>query len=529
MQAWGNPRTMRFWGIIGLIVYIAAGLLPSMLSPEAQEAGEQAAISKKLAADKARQFVQEHYGRNTAQWETAVSYRAQVDMIGYVQKLKVTSEYIKQLEPRYPLDTWFVEVREPASERVYYVDIDLRTGNPVGWTVKPAVEQHGREGRSAGRLVAEHLAARGIPASELRQVDAANGRIEYESAAPLIGDAKARFSAVVSDGRIVELTSGFSVPEVFLAEKNKHDQLGAKLSMYHLFATGALSLLALIWLFIRRRDNDWKRGSVLTLVFLAIYWTMNANMLPAFRLSAFEYGQTEGSAAAVYAVFMSVIAGVLGLGLYFSCVSGEKMWREQALWPSSRDAGFGERIADAMKKGYWICFMLLGVQALLFLAAERGFAFWTTVDPMNSPYNMAIPALFPLMAWVAAIEEEAVYRLFAIAALTKLLRFRPLAVLLSSVIWALGHVQYPIYPVYTRLIEVTVLGILFAVLFLRYGFLVVVFAHAAMDSILMGLSVLTIEGAGNIAAGLLYVVFPALVGLALSAYYRRRNAPPVPG
>nr|WP_279537943.1 CPBP family intramembrane metalloprotease [Paenibacillus turpanensis] len=144
---------------------------------------------------------------------------------------------------------------------------------------------------------------------------------------------------------------------------------------------------------------------------------------------------------------------------------------------------------------------------------------------------MNYPILFPLMAWVAAIEEEAVYRLFGIALFTKLLRFRPLAVLLSSVIWALGHVQYPIYPSYTRLIEVTVLGILFGYLFLKFGFITVVFAHAAMDSILMGLSVMSLGDTVSALSGLFYLVFPAIVGWLLAAYYKKKRPPsaaPVP-
>lgn len=139
---------------------------------------------------------------------------------------------------------------------------------------------------------------------------------------------------------------------------------------------------------------------------------------------------------------------------------------------------------------------------------------------------MLWPAIFPTMAWMAAISEEIIFRLFAIAILRKLLRNWFLAILLPSVAWALGHTAYTIYPSYTRLFEVTLLGFIFSLTFLRYGLITAIFTHATMDSLLMGLSLLaSAQTAAYSIIGILYILLPAIIGYAIMLLRRR---PPDP-
>jgi hypothetical protein len=135
---------------------------------------------------------------------------------------------------------------------------------------------------------------------------------------------------------------------------------------------------------------------------------------------------------------------------------------------------------------------------------------------------MLQPGLFPLLAWVAAISEEATFRLFGIILFKKLVRSNFLAVLLPSIIWAASHTQYPVYPVYTRLIEVTIIGIIFGYAFLKFGLITAIFAHACMDSILMGLSLFSLNNVGLAMLGGLYISLPAIIGF-LFAWLHKRN------
>src|SRR5690606_23400263 len=137
----------------------------------------------------------------------------------------------------------------------------------------------------------------------------------------------------------------------------------------------------------------------------------------------------------------------------------------------------------------------------------KAFGVWSTADPTTDIRNQLFQAGFPFLAWSAAISEEAVYRLFSIAAITMILYplcrwmyrltgkpvfLNPVfaivpAALVSSILWGAAHVGYTVYPPYTRLIEVTLIGFLFSWLFIRHGLMAAIFAHAAVDLIWMGI------------------------------------------
>ncbi|WP_040952976.1 CPBP family intramembrane glutamic endopeptidase, partial [Gorillibacterium massiliense] len=207
---------------------------------------------------------------------------------------------------------------------------------------------------------------------------------------------------------------------------------------------------------------------------------------------------------------------LLAIALYFHAVSGDQIWREKGWysWMRWRDEGFGRHIYNSMGRGYLLCLFILGVQQVLFLFADGMFHSFAVNDPSQALENMRWPMLLPLMAWMAGISEELTYRLFGIALFKKMFKLRFLAILLPSLIWAMGHTGYAIYPSYTRLLEVAVLGIIFGYAFLKYGLYTAIFTHITMDSILMGLS-LAIQGRTDYTlTGLLYMALPFLFAAA---------------
>jgi len=54
-------------------------------------------------------------------------------------------------------------------------------------------------------------------------------------------------------------------------------------------------------------------------------------------------------------------------------------------------------------------------------------------------------------------------------------------VLFSSIIWGFGHSSYAVFPFWFRAIEVSLMGLIFGVVFLRYGIIAVIAAHYAFD------------------------------------------------
>jgi hypothetical protein len=81
----------------------------------------------------------------------------------------------------------------------------------------------------------------------------------------------------------------------------------------------------------------------------------------------------------------------------------------------------------------------------------------------------------------ASLNEEINFRLFGISFAKKYLRSSFLAVLLASVIWGMGHTLYAIFPVWFRIIEVSLIGLLYGFILIRFGIIPLIVAHYLFD------------------------------------------------
>ena len=209
------------------------------------------------------------------------------------------------------------------------------------------------------------------------------------------------------------------------------------------------------------------------------------------------------------------------------------------LWPRWREPGFGREVVTGMKRGYLLAFLLLGVQSVILTGLTHGIGMFQSSDASQSSYNMLVPWLLLMLAWCAGISEETQSRLFGIgllrhwlvdgaarllgrapsprsaAALTVVAMFPP------GLFWAFGHVGYAVYPVYSRLIELAVMAMLFGWFMLRFGFLAVLFAHIILDSVLMSVQMIFDGLPGDLAAGVAGPILPAVVALGIAWMHQR--------
>ncbi|HEY4389964.1 MAG TPA: CPBP family intramembrane glutamic endopeptidase, partial [Paenibacillus sp.] len=284
-------------------------------------------------------------------------------------------------------------------------------------------------------------------------------------------------------------------------------------------------VLAIVYSIVTRAHTSFKRGLFLASLYFVLSMVGAINMLPYLQKDSLSNG---------ILVFSFVLQGVVTLlmsgSIYVSLVGGDALWRQKGrnLWPRAKEPGYGRHVLTAMKNGYAWALILLGVQSIIFLALENTIHTWSTTDASQSTYNMLLPLLFPLLAWVAGIGEEAVYRLFGIAMLKKMFKSTFVASLITSLIWAFGHTLYPIYPVISRPIELMFIGLLFSFVFLRYGFITAVFTHVIFDTILMAISLIVMGGGLNLAAGLFYLILPAIVGYLIYRFNPAHKDHPTP-
>lgn len=132
--------------------------------------------------------------------------------------------------------------------------------------------------------------------------------------------------------------------------------------------------------------------------------------------------------------------------------------------------------------GYFLCIIMLGLQALLIKFGQDHLNVWVSHIWLENLSSASLPFITALaVSLLASFNEEALYRFFAIKWGGKLFKNVWIPVLLSSLIWGFAHSGYPVYPKWFRGIELTFIGILLGFSYLRFGIIPVIVAHFLFD------------------------------------------------
>ncbi|MGM1048711.1 MAG: CPBP family intramembrane glutamic endopeptidase [Bacillota bacterium] len=526
-----NKKPLMVLGAIGLILFLIFQVFPSTAS-DTLEVKAPEMITKGAAVEAAERFVEEQLQYNIAPGkEPLVTYQSRSDVYGYLSKEKLLTEYNKKFESKYPYDVYRVRFDQNDGTSLN-VDVHMQNAGIAGFSYdmagssyKGAMLQMGgvrtqmllmiEGGISLAEkeaLATPWLHRAGYDTSKLERITGeGEPGLKYEDPETKIGDSRLRLNFSFEDRQLRSYEPVFSVPNAHTAYVEKQTLNATLLTLlgYGLF-TLVLGVLAIVYSVKTRAHTSFKRGIFLALLLFVIQMLNTYNLLPVFKADGMSDASIKG--IMIFYVGYSLVFSAL---LYFSLVGGNGLWRkEDGLnpWPRAKEPGYGVYVLESMKLGYlWAC-ILLGVQSLIFIALGLTLNTWSTTDASQSPFNMLYPWLFPLMAWFAGISEEAVYRLFGIKMVKKIVRNTFVASLITSIIWALGHTLYPIYPVISRPIELVIIGLLFSFIFLRYGYMAAVFAHVVFNSILMGFSLMMMNDPVNLWMGIFYIILPAIVG-----------------
>ena len=548
MNPVGQPLQQRalskgliFSGIIGIILFIIFQVLPSFYTSSQEE--NNTAISKAEARSKAAAFAEEQLGYAAMPNDNwTVVYQSDSSFFGYMSREKLLEDYSKKkLDQRYPFDVFQVSfLSSEQKETNLSVDLNMYTGEVVAFA-------RGAEAASAGlqalgsknaavvassdsemsleqkeNLARPWLKEWGVNPSKLQiEPNAKASGLVYTDSSVKVGESMLRYNFNFSEGEVSAFKAGFSAPSWHTSYVEKQTSLAKKLTIFgYGLPTLALGILALIYSILRRGHTSFARGVFISTIHFIIMMVSTYNMLPAATDHSTEARVSAIIMFIIYALYSLLMSSLL----YFSLVGGNGLWRqEEGLnpWPRAKEPGYGQYVLDSIRAGYIWAFVLLGVQTIMFIILSYTLNNWSTTDASQSPYNMRYAWLLPIVAWLAGLSEEAIYRLFGIRMLKKIFRSTLAACLITTLIWAFGHTLYPIYPVSSRPIELTVIGLLFSYIFLRYGFIAVMFSHVVFDSILMGATLIFMKESVNIGAGIFAIVMPFLV-----AYIVYRFNPP---
>jgi hypothetical protein len=135
--------------------------------------------------------------------------------------------------------------------------------------------------------------------------------------------------------------------------------------------------------------------------------------------------------------------------------------------------------------GYAIALITLGLQAFIFYCGQIYIGVsrdWVKLTQFSSAYVPLLSAF--VLSLRSSFNEEIIFRLFGISLLRRYLRTSILAIILTSIAWGLGHTGYAVFPIWFRIIEVSLIGIFYGFIFLRYGIIPVIVGHFLFDAFL---------------------------------------------
>lgn len=502
----------------GLLLFILLNWLSPGESGEFAPSGE--ATTRASAERAALAFAERHFGPGG--WEAFSMYDANAAATGYLSRERPDADPA-DVWPWAPFEFFRVIVGTPGDGQltVYVAASDSRV---IGWNAE-------RLARQAGSLpfasAEEAMEALGYDPADFAETGIDGETVAYTHRETL-GDLLYRVDVLAPEDRVLAVVPAVEAPDALKRLLDDYDGKAAAFALLMVLAEFLLFVAAIVAAAVLRKQAAFGRGVLMALICFVLLAVHLVNQYPAQRL------QIDDPFAAVFAgLFGQGVNMLMAAGVWLSLVAGDALWRSMGFrpWPAMRDPGFPAEAKRSVWLGYLYAFIVLGVQAVVLHAGFAFFGVWTTADPSVDPRNMLSPGLYPLLAWMAAISEEAIFRLFAVAAFAAALRpfwrwmhrltnrpvfLNPLfavapAAFLASILWGAAHVGYAVYPVPVRLVEVTLLGLVFSWLLVRHGLMAAVFAHAAVDLILMVLD-LASRNALHPVFAFVYLATPILAG-----------------
>lgn len=567
----GGLRGDRRWlwaAAAGLLVYLFVQVFPLAGGMFAAPSGSP--LTREEGERQAYAVARERFGLEADEIrELKLTHLSDSPAVAYISKHGLFAEYDEKWSSAYPTDYYLAELALGGRETLK-LRLDLGTGKLVAWTHTSGTArddgEKAAEGAEADPAATAEAGMRfaaqwGVDPTEwefdgatydgewllydFRGDGLADARLTMQIKLPASYDPSAGAPLAWKDGSVVYW---IKLPSSFTAYLDNQESLAMQLSSVgYLLPHVLMFILAIVYAAVLARHTSFLRGIFLAAMFLALYAVLTVNMIPALHSQILELGYESGGADSTVVLLVTTLFLYAGMALltYMSAVAGDGLWKSMGrpLWPRWREPEYGQTVLASMKEGYFLAFILLGVQSVILLVLEKTIGAFYSSDPSQSLLNMHYTWLLPLLAICAGISEEIQSRFFGIGLFRKwltdaargILRREPsrrttlaltfCAMLPPGLFWALGHVGYAIYPVYTRIIELMIIAVLFGWFMLRFGLMTAIFAHIAFNAILMGQQLMLDGLPGDELGGVASLLLPAAIGVAIWGLHRLLRAP----
>jgi hypothetical protein len=349
--------------------------------------------------------------------------------------------------------------------------------------------------------------------------------LEWDPDDPEAGVATLRHLIRVQGDRIGYYRHHLKVPEKFSRGVERDAGHGQLLTLVSFVLILLTVIAAGIMIVLRSRGAHvpWRMFVSVSIIMGTLALLNVINQFPVTKMN-YTTGWTYGTYIGFFLAGAVLMALAYSLWILLTGMSGHVMASDT--YPKSlgsfKDIADGRvassRVGYSCLIGYGLGLFFLGYLTAFYLFGRKFLGIWI---PADSPYSNVVayylPWLAPLaVSLMAAVSEEFTSRYFSISFLKKYLKLTPLALLLPAVIWAFAHSSYQVFPVYVRGIELTIGGIIFGIVFIKYDILACIVGHYVVDAVLFAMPLIHSQNeylriSGYIVIGLGLV--PLLLGL----------------
>jgi len=498
------------WIIFIVIALVALGIWYKLSYPQFQFVDLK--ITKQQALQEAESYLAEK-GVDTSSYRKSIVFIQDGWADRYLQQtlgFEKEEQFLKEHD--YELFYWIIRFFRESEKEEYYVDVSSKSGKIVGFThlIKDTEARQAKKKDVSKKLAKEFIKDKfGTNFAEYdfheESTEKLDKRTDYEFSWEKkgvyipwkkeedSGGAKLLVGATVSGDEVRDFyKSDLDIPEKFIRYVENQMILGR--SIASVFRLVYLSWIAwAIAIVVRRkkgfvvnRSRKWLMViGALIFVFGIIYF------LNDFQSVLFTYPTSSFLLPYVGINFINIMVSfaLLSVAVVMVGLAGELL-RDEA-FPKNKLSSFfhyanstfwGRSSARLILFGYLFFLIMLGLQSGAFYFGQKYLGVWVERIKFTELSSAYIPFLSAfLIGYKAGFSEEIIYRIFGISWAKRYFKNIFLAMLIPALVWGFSHTQYAIFPVWFRGIEVSLMGLFFAFIFLRYGIIPAIIAHYLFD------------------------------------------------
>lgn len=309
-------------------------------------------------------------------------------------------------------------------------------------------------------------------------------------------NAKIKYDVGIYGNRIGRYASDIIIPEKFNREYTQRDSFSSVLVFSSSFIAVFLFIGCFIYsiIFTKKGYNlAWRNSLFLSLFIFLLMLGVFFNNFSSVWLSY------DPSTSFSFFIFDSILIPIFGLiviaGAFILIFAvGEKLsnirWKKDSVSFLRKFSYLkSKQFADKILLGYTLGAGILVFLSIFYFICQKYFKIWVFITPVYSEgISGKFPFIIPITSGVfAALTEEFLFRAVSISICKRIFRFTWVAIVFSAIIWGMGHVTIDVLPLYIRIIEIAIIGVILGIFFLRFGIETTIFSHFFIDAILISL------------------------------------------